>query len=57
MMPRTDAQRKYDAKMLKRFSFAVNRKTEADILAHLEDMTDRSAYIKRLVREDMERNA
>ena len=57
MMPRTNAQRKYDAKMLKRFSFAVNRKTEADILAHLEDMTDRSAYIKRLVREDMKRNA
>lgn len=56
-MSRTNAQRKYDAKNIVSFAFTVNRNTEADLLAHLQDMDNRAAYIKRLVREDMERNA
>lgn len=56
-MPRTDAQRKYDAKNIVSFTFTVNRSTEADLLAYLKAMDNRAAYIKRLVREDMERNA
>ncbi len=56
-MSRTDAQRKYDAKNIVKFSFSVNKTTEADLLVHLQDMDKRGAYIKRLIREDMERNA
>lgn len=56
-MSRTDAQRKYDAKNIVRFAFSVNRTTETDLLAHLQDMDKRGAYIKRLIREDMEKNA
>ncbi len=54
-MPRYDAQRRYDAKNLRTFTVSVNRKTEADILKHLESQTCRAAYIKRLIREDMKR--
>ena len=56
-MPRTDAQRKYDAKNIVSFAFTVNRNTEADLLEYLQDMDKRAAYIKRLIREDMEKNA
>lgn len=56
-MPRTDAQRKYDAKNIVPFTFTVNRNTETDLLEHLQDMDKRAAYIKRLIREDMEKNA
>ena len=55
LMPRTNAQRRYDAKNIKTFSFMVNRKTEPELLSHLQDMPNRATYIKRLIREDMER--
>lgn len=54
-MPRTDAQRRYDSANLKVYTFAVNRKTEADLLAYLQDMPKRATYIKQLIRDDMER--
>lgn len=53
-MPRTDAQRRYDRKNLKGFSIMVNRKTEADLLAHLEAQPYKASYIKDLIRKDME---
>lgn len=53
-MPRTDAQRRYDRKNLKGFSIMVNRKTEADLLAHLEAQPCKGSYIKGLIRKDME---
>lgn len=56
-MSRTDAQRKYDSKNIVTFTFTVNRSTEAELLDHLKSMDKRAAYIKRLVREDMERDA
>lgn len=56
-MPRTDAQRKYDSKNIVSFTFTVNRTTEPDLLEHLRGMDKRAAYIKRLIRDDMERNA
>lgn len=51
------AQRKYDAKNTVMFSFSVNRKTEPDLLKHLQNTKGRASYIKQLIREDMERNA
>lgn len=54
-MPRTDAQRRYDRENLKAFSFTVNRKTEADLLEHLEAQPCKASYIKSLIRQDMRR--
>lgn len=54
-MPRTDSQRKYDKKHLRVFTLAVNRRTEADLLAHLEAQPRKASYIKDLIRKDMER--
>lgn len=51
------AQRKYDAKNTVMFSFSVNRKTEPDLLEHLQKTKSRASYIKRLIREDMEKNS
>lgn len=56
-MPRTDAQRKYDAKNISHMTLSLNSKTESDIIKRLESVANRGAYIKRLIREDMERNA
>lgn len=54
-MPRTDAQRRYDKENLKGYSIMVNRKTEADLLAHIEAQPCKAAYIKGLIRQDMMR--
>lgn len=49
------AQR-YQDKAIRRFIVKVNRFTEIDILEHLEKQESFQGYIKRLVREDIERN-
>lgn len=54
-MPRGESQRRYDAENLKKIVFSINKKTESDLVAHLQDMSNRATYIKRLIREDMER--
>lgn len=54
-MPRTDAQRKWDAAHLKRVSFSFNLDTERDILEHLESQPRKGAYLHSLIRADMER--
>lgn len=52
-MPRTDAQRRYDAEYITRVRFTLNRRTEADVIEHLEKQPNKGAYIKQLIREDM----
>lgn len=50
------AQAKYDKKNTKGFYLKLNIKTDADILAKLEAISDgKQGYIKRLIREDIER--
>lgn len=57
--PTTEAQkravRKYDAANTKQVHLKLNKVTDADILAHLERQENIQGYIKRLIREDMER--
>ena len=56
----TDAQRKanrkYDSQNMvsRTIKFGPN---DADILAHLDEQPNKAGYIKRLIREDMERSA
>ena len=54
-MPRTESQRRYDKEHLKSITILVNKKTEADLLAYLQDMPKRATYIKQLIRDDMRR--
>ena len=56
----TDAKRrairKYDAANTKQLHLKLNLKTDADILAHLEQQESVQGYIKALIREDMAHN-
>ena len=45
----------YQRENIVRVVVKLNRKTDADILARLEAEDNRQGYIKRLIREDMER--
>ena len=53
----TEAQRravkKYDAENIKHLHLKLNRKTDNDIINHLEMQENTQGYIKRLIREDM----
>ena len=55
----TEAQRravkKYDAENIKHLHLKLNRKTDNDIINHLEMQENTQGYIKRLIREDMSR--
>lgn len=54
----TEAQRRANAKYVKEKVRAFNLRfypADADILAHFEAQPEKAAYLKRLIREDMER--
>lgn len=59
-MPRTEternAQRKYLAKVIRRFSVDLNTNTDGDIIEALE-RNGIAPYIKRLIREDIARES
>ena len=46
-------QMKYDSKNTERIYLKLNKKTEADILAHLENLENKQGYIKQLIRNDI----
>lgn len=46
---------KYDATHTKKFGMKLNLNTDADIIARLEEVGAIQTYIKRLIREDIER--
>lgn len=56
-MKQTEAQRrakkKYDAATAVQVMLKLNRKTDADILAKLEEVGNKQGYIKKLIREDI----
>ncbi len=57
-MPKTTEARrranaKYDAVNTTQFRFKFNNKTDADIIKKLNDVPNRTGYIKDLVREDI----
>lgn len=56
----TDAQRrasqKYDAENTVMFAFKFNRKTDADLIQKLQEVPNRQAYLKSLIRADLDRS-
>lgn len=57
----TEAQKravaKYDAKNTRKIVLKLNTGTDADILKRLDTVDNRQGYIKRLIREDIEKDA
>ena len=47
------AQTKYDASNTKQFKMKLNVKTDADILAKLDQVENKQGYIKELIRRDI----
>lgn len=45
---------KYNAKNVKQVKLNLNRKTDADIIEHLDQCGNIQGYIKGLIRKDME---
>ena len=56
MNKKNEAIQRYQDKNIRRYNFKVNRKTESDILEQIEKQDNMQGYIKRLIREDIERN-
>lgn len=52
---RSKASAKYNESNVKQVKMNLNRKTDADILKHLEKIDNIQGYIKSLIRKDMER--
>ena len=49
------AVKKYDSENTKQIHLKLNKTTDADVLAFLERQDSIQGYIKRLIREDIER--
>lgn len=47
---------KYNEANVTQIKFNFNKKTDADVLDRLSLLKNKQGYIKRLIREDMERN-
>ena len=46
---------KYDAANTKSHLLKLNLKTDADIIAHLDQQPNKLAYLKKLIRDDMQK--
>ena len=46
---------KYDAANTKSFLLKLNRKTDADIIAFLEQQPNKLSYMKKIIRDDMQK--
>ena len=59
MKKTSDAQKravaKYDAANTKSHLLKLNKNTDADIIAHLNQQPNKLAYLKKLIRDDMEK--
>ena len=51
------AQRRYDAKNTRQVHIKLNLRTDKDVLEKLDEVQSKQGYIKRLIREDLERMA
>lgn len=49
------AQRKYDAENTRQVHLKLNRRTDEDVLEKLDSVQSKQGYIKKLIREDIER--
>lgn len=48
-----EPQMRYAKKYIKKISFDVNIRTEADIIKKLESVPRKATYIKKLIRDDI----
>ena len=51
-----EANRKYYEKAIRQFKLDLNRNTDADIIEHLENLPNKTGYIKELIRADLNKN-
>jgi hypothetical protein len=51
------AQRRYDARNTRQVHIKLNLRTDKDVLEKLDEVQSKQGYIKRLIREDLERTA
>ena len=51
-----ESHAQYDKNNTKRLQCKFNLKTDADVLARLDQVQNKQGYIKRLIREDIARN-
>ena len=51
------AKARYDAKTARYFSLKLNQNTDKDLIEKLEAQESIQAYLKRLIREDIEKAA
>lgn len=49
------AQKKYDAENTRQVHLKLNRNTDKDVLDKLDEVLSKQGYIKRLIREDLEK--
>ena len=49
------AQRRYDEKNTRQVHIKLNLRTDKDVLERLDDVPSKQGYIKRLIRDDLER--
>lgn len=54
---RKKANKRYDDNNTVQFKMKLNKNTDKDILERLDNVDSKQAYIKRLIREDMHREA
>lgn len=47
---------RYNAKSSKHYGLKLNRTTDAELIQRLEAVSSMNGYIRRLIREDIERN-
>lgn len=51
------AQKKYDNENTRQVHLKLNKRTDSDVLERLDAVPNKQGYIKRLIREDLERKA
>lgn len=54
--PRSIRDARYNAKSSKHYGFKLNVKTDAELIEKLETVGNINGYIRRLIREDIERS-
>lgn len=53
--PQSKASMKYNEKNVKQMKLALNKKTDVDIIEHLDKIRNKQGYIKELIRRDMDK--
>ena len=54
-MPSKEASARWDAENTVQIKMKLNRTTDADILARLDEVSSKQGYIKELIRQDIKK--